>query len=59
MAASADGAFYVGDVAPFDVVGSLAAGLTPILLDPLDLQGPSTWHRVTVLADAVALVSAG
>ena len=57
MAARADGAFYVGDIAPIDVAGALAAGLTPILLDPLGLQGPSSWHRVAALADVVALVT--
>ena len=58
MAVRAAGAFYIGDIAPIDVAGALAAGLTPILLDPLGLQGPSSWHRVAALADVVALVTA-
>jgi FMN phosphatase YigB (HAD superfamily) len=44
MAVPAEGAFYVGDIGPIDVTGARAAGLTPILLDPFGLQGPSRWH---------------
>jgi putative hydrolase of the HAD superfamily len=54
----AAGSFYVGDIAPIDVAGAIAAGLTPILLDPLGLQGPSSWHRVATLTDAVSIVTA-
>jgi putative hydrolase of the HAD superfamily len=31
----ADESYYVGDIHPIDVVGARAAGLTPVLLDPL------------------------
>ncbi|MDP3773327.1 MAG: HAD family hydrolase, partial [Gemmatimonadales bacterium] len=32
-------AVYVGDIYPVDVVGARRAGLTPVLLDPLDRYG--------------------
>jgi putative hydrolase of the HAD superfamily len=44
-------AAYVGDLYHVDVAGAVAAGLTPILLDPLDLYGDLPVTRVRSLGE--------
>jgi HAD superfamily hydrolase (TIGR01509 family) len=42
---------YVGDLYHVDVVGAEAAGLTPFLLDPLDLHAARAVSRIRALAE--------
>lgn len=51
-------AIHVGDTPGADVEGALAAGIRPVLLDPLDLHAELGITRVRDLADVVALVVA-
>ena len=61
--ARADEALYVGDLYPVDVVGARAAGIEPVLLDPLGRYGdrdcrtardvPSLCRELVALAAAV------
>lgn len=46
---------YVGDMYHVDVVGARAAGLTPVLLDPLGLHVDKPCTRVASLADVATL----
>jgi putative hydrolase of the HAD superfamily len=44
-------AIHVGDMYHVDVVGARAAGLVPVLLDPLDLQPEADCERVRSLSE--------
>lgn len=46
---------YVGDAYAQDVVGARAAGITPVLYDPLDLRPEADVARVRRLAEVAAL----
>lgn len=46
-----DRALHLGDLYQVDVVGARAAGLTPVLLDPLDLQPDADCERVRSLTE--------
>lgn len=47
-------AAHVGDLYHVDVVGARAAGLTPVLVDPLDLQPDADCERVRSLTELAA-----
>lgn len=47
-------AAHVGDIYHVDVVGARAAGLVPVLIDPLDLQPAADCERVHSLAELAA-----
>ncbi len=51
-------AIHVGDTPGADVDGALAAGIRPVLLDPLDLHAELDVTRVRSLAEVVDLVVA-
>jgi putative hydrolase of the HAD superfamily len=50
-------AVHVGDMYHVDVVGARAAGLTPVLLDPLDLQPEADCDRVRSLTELAERLS--
>ncbi len=52
----ADRAVHIGDTYQYDVVGARAAGVHPVLMDPLDLRPQVDCDRITTLIDAVALI---
>jgi putative hydrolase of the HAD superfamily len=52
----ADRAVHIGDTYQYDVVGARAAGVHPVLMDPLDLRPDVDCDRVTSLAEAAALI---
>jgi len=49
-------AVYVGDLYSIDVLGSRAAGLGAILLDPRGLWGPRDCHTARDLPEAMDLI---
>jgi putative hydrolase of the HAD superfamily len=51
-------AIHVGDTPGADVDGAVAAGITPVLVDPLDLHADLDVARVRALDEVVALVAA-
>jgi putative hydrolase of the HAD superfamily len=51
MGVAAAQAAYVGDLYYVDVVGAQAAGLTPLLLDPVDLYADRTVTRIRSLGE--------
>jgi len=56
LGAQAEHAAYVGDMFKVDVVGALAAGLHPILIDPRGVHADKTCDRVAVLAEVEAVL---
>lgn len=52
----ADAAVHVGDTPAADVAGALAAGVTPVLIDPHDEHPNVTCTKVDHLADVVGIV---
>jgi putative hydrolase of the HAD superfamily len=50
-------AIHVGDTPGADVEGAIAAGVTPVLVDPLDLHTTLDVTRVRALDEVVALVA--
>ncbi len=57
VGASADRAVYVGDAWGYDVVGARAAGVTPVLLDPLGLRPDADCTRLASLVDLPELLN--
>jgi putative hydrolase of the HAD superfamily len=57
LGARAEHAAYVGDMFKVDVVGAVAAGLHPILIDPRDVQPDKTCDRVAALAEVAAVLA--
>ena len=53
VGATADRAIHIGDAYQYDVRGARAAGVTPVLIDPLGIRGDVDCLRV---ADLVAVV---
>ena len=49
-------AIHVGDTPAADVDGAIAAGVTPVLVDPYDDHAELAVTRVASLADVVALL---
>ncbi len=47
---------YVGDIYEIDVRGARAAGLTPVLLDTLDLYGPLDCLKIQTLEELLPLL---
>jgi putative hydrolase of the HAD superfamily len=58
MGVAAENAAYVGDLYHVDVVGARAAGLTPILLDPLGVYAAATVTRAPTVAELEAALKA-
>ncbi|RMF73064.1 MAG: HAD family hydrolase [Acidobacteria bacterium] len=58
LAARPEQAVYVGDVPSYDVAGARAAGIEPILVDPLDLHGDAGCARIRSIAELPALLGA-
>jgi putative hydrolase of the HAD superfamily len=58
MGISAAESVYVGDLYHVDVVGARAAGLTAVLLDPLDAYAALPVRRARTIADLDAALSA-
>lgn len=54
MSASPQETTYVGDLPSVDVLGARQAGLTPVLIDPLDLFPEAGCRRIRGIADLVA-----
>lgn len=52
----AEGIWYVGDTPGFDIVGSRRAGMTPILMDPFDVNGDYGVTCVRSLGEVASLV---
>ncbi len=50
-------AVHVGDTYQYDVRGARAAGVHPVLVDPLDLRGDVDCDRITTLTDLPALLT--
>jgi putative hydrolase of the HAD superfamily len=50
-------AVHIGDTYQYDVLGARAAGVHPVLLDPLDLRAGVDCDRVRTLAGAVPLIT--
>ncbi|WP_426572243.1 HAD family hydrolase [Aquihabitans sp. McL0605] len=53
---TADRAIHVGDAYQYDVRGARAAGVRPILVDPLGLRTDADCERVASLVDVAALI---
>jgi FMN phosphatase YigB (HAD superfamily) len=58
MGVDAADAWYVGDMAAFDVVGARNAGLRPFLMDPCQLHLGADYDRVGSLGELAALIEA-
>lgn len=58
VAGRPDAAVHVGDMYNIDVLGARAAGLTPILIDPIDLQPAADCLRVRSLTGLADLLGA-
>lgn len=56
MGVAAKDAAYVGDVYEIDVAGARAAGMRPVLLDPLDRFGALDCERIRALGELPALL---
>ena len=54
---SAEQAVHVGDAYEYDVRGARAAGVHPVLVDPLGLRPDAPCDRITELSQVVALLS--
>ena len=53
---TADRAIHVGDAYQYDVLGARAAGVRPILVDPLGIRDDADCERVGSLVDVVPLL---
>ncbi len=53
---AAERAVHIGDTYQYDVVGARAAGVHPVLMDPLGLRPDVDCDRIADLVDAVALI---
>lgn len=53
---TADRAIHVGDAYQYDVRGARAAGVRPVLVDPLGIRHDADCERVASLIDVVALI---
>ena len=56
VGAAADRAIHVGDAYQYDVRGARAAGVRPVLVDPLGIRTDADCDRVASLVDVVALL---
>lgn len=54
--ATADRAIHVGDAYQYDVRGARAAGVRPVLVDPLGIRTDADCERVASLVDVVDLI---
>jgi len=54
---TAERAVHVGDAYQYDVLGARAAGVHPVLVDPLDLRPDADVDRVASLVDVAALLA--
>lgn len=52
-----DRAVHVGDAYQYDVRGARAAGVHPVLVDPLDIRADTDCDRIDTLPDLVSLLS--
>ena len=52
-------AAYVGDLYAVDVIGSLSAGLLPVLYDPYDLNAAADCLRIRSLSDLLVIAATG
>jgi putative hydrolase of the HAD superfamily len=57
VGATADRAIHVGDAYQYDVRGARAAGVRPVLVDPLGIRTDADCERVASLLDVLALLS--
>lgn len=55
--ATADRAVHVGDAYQYDVRGARAAGVHPVLVDPMDLRAAVDCDRIANLPDLVRLLT--
>ena len=53
---TADRAIHVGDAYQYDVRGARAAGVRPLLMDPLGLRGDVDCERIASLAEVADLL---
>lgn len=53
---TADRAIHVGDAYQYDVLGARAAGVHPVLVDPLGIRHDADCHRVASLLEVVDLL---
>lgn len=56
VGATPDRAIHVGDAYQYDVRGARAAGVRPVLVDPLGIRTDADCERVASLVDVVALL---
>ncbi|HWJ60933.1 MAG TPA: HAD family hydrolase [Acidimicrobiales bacterium] len=56
VGATPDRAIHVGDAYQYDVRGARAAGVRPVLVDPLDIRTDADCERVASLLDVVDLL---
>ena len=56
VGATADRAIHVGDAYQYDVRGARAAGVRPVLVDPLGIRTDADCERVASLLDVLALL---
>lgn len=56
VGATADRAIHVGDAYQYDVRGARAAGIRPVLVDPLGIRDDADCDRVASLVDVAALL---
>ncbi len=52
----AERAVHIGDTYQYDVVGARAAGVHPVLMDPLELRADADCDRIASLTEAVAYI---
>jgi putative hydrolase of the HAD superfamily len=56
VGATPDRAIHVGDAYQYDVLGARAAGIRPVLVDPLGIRTDADCERVASLVDVVDLI---
>lgn len=56
VGATADRAIHVGDAYQYDVRGARAAGVRPVLVDPLGIRADADCDRIASLTELVALL---
>lgn len=54
-----EGMWYVGDTPAFDVVGATRAGLSPILMDPFDVNGDFSVTCVDSVSEVARMIEGG
>jgi putative hydrolase of the HAD superfamily len=57
LGVSAEECVHIGDTPAADVDGAVAAGIRPILIDPLDVYSDVPHTRVRALADVLAVLT--